>query len=246
MRTNPKLWWALLSAFLLLHTTLTAADLAWIGGTGNWDLAGNWNPAQVPTAADNAWITNNGTYTITVPAGTVANVANLTVGGQSGTQSLAIDRATLTLNGASAVNSNGQLTLLVSQSLVTGSGSLLINGMVNWANGTISGTGGFTVNSTGLVAIGSGGVTLGRTLNNNGSGTWAGGNMTISAGNSFNNLSGASFDIMGDGRLNGAVTTPINNAGLLRLTSGTTGTIVTAPVNNSGNLQVLATTLSLN
>ena len=35
----------------------------------------------MPTAADNAWITNIGTYTVTVPAGTTATASNVTVGG---------------------------------------------------------------------------------------------------------------------------------------------------------------------
>ena len=141
MKLDLKNWQAMVSAMALAAATATANDLVWIGGTGNWDAAGNWSPAQVPTAVDNAWITNNGTYTVTVPAGTVATSGSLTVGGTSGTQTLAIDRATLTLNGASVVNSNAQLTFLVSQSVVNGAGNLTVNGTVDWANGTMAGTG---------------------------------------------------------------------------------------------------------
>ena len=54
---------------MLFTAGAKATDLVWIGGTGNWNAAGNWSPAQVPTAADNAFITNTGTYTVTVPAG---------------------------------------------------------------------------------------------------------------------------------------------------------------------------------
>ena len=106
------------------------------------------------------------------------------------------------------VNPNGQLALTVSQSVLTGAGNLTVNGTLNWANGTMSGTGTTTIGSGGVLAIGSGGVTFGRTLNNGGVGTWAGGNLTMSAGVAFNNLAGGTFDITADGRLSGSATTP--------------------------------------
>src|SRR6185369_12845094 len=171
------------------------------------------------TAADNTFITNAGSYTVTVPAGTTATAGTLTVGGTSGTQTLAIDRATFTLNGNGLVNTNGHLDLLVSQSVLTGAGNLAVNGTLNWVNGTLSGSG--------LV-------------------TWSGGNFTVSAGFAFNNLAAGVFDITADGHLNGQASTPINNAGLFRQAAGTVGTIVTAPFNNSGVLVVLAATLNLN
>jgi acyl CoA:acetate/3-ketoacid CoA transferase alpha subunit len=245
---KPRLgnWQAIFSATALAVATANATDLVWIGGTGNWNSAGNWSPVQVPLAADNAWITNGGTYTVTVPAGTTATAASVTVGGPGGTQTLAIDRATLTLSEASVINSNGQLDLLVSQSVVTGAGNLTVSGTLNWANGTISGTGAMSVVSGGMLAIGSGGVTLARTLNNSGSVTWDGGNLTFSTGATINNLASGTIDITADGHLNGAATTPINNSGLFRQTAGTVNTIITAPFNNSGDLRVLAATLSLN
>jgi hypothetical protein len=49
---------------MLFTIGANAADLVWIGGTGNWNAAGNWSPSQLPTAADNAIITNHGTYTV--------------------------------------------------------------------------------------------------------------------------------------------------------------------------------------
>src|SRR4249920_1555734 len=108
MKLSLNRWLGTLALTALTMASASAADLVWIGGTGNWNAAGNWSPAQIPTAADNAWITNNGTYTVTIPAGSTATSASVTVGGASGTQDLAIDRATLTINGASVVNPNGQ------------------------------------------------------------------------------------------------------------------------------------------
>ena len=239
-------WRVLAATVLFAASTASATDLVWTGGTGNWNAAGNWSPAQLPTTADNAIITNTGTYTVTLPPGSTGTAGTITVGGTSGTQTLAIDRATLTIGGASVINANGHLDFLVAQSVLTGAGNLTVNGIINWANGTMSGTGTTTIGSGGLLAIGSGGVTFGRTLNNNGTGTWSGGNLTMSAGVVFNNLSGGTFDITADGRLSGTATRPINNSGLFRQTAGTVSTIVTAPFNNNGTLQVLAATLSLN
>jgi hypothetical protein len=246
MKLSLNRWLGTLALTALTMASASAADLVWIGGTGNWNAAGNWSPAQIPTAADNAWITNNGTYTVTIPAGSTATAASVTIGGVSGTQDLAIDRATLTINGASVVNPNGQIDFLVAQSVLTGGGNLTVNGTLNWANGTLSGTGSATVGASGAVAIGSGGVTLGRTLNNSGTTTWAGGNLTMSAGVALNNLVGGTFEITGDGRLTGTLTTPINNSGLFRQTAVGAGTIVTAPLNNSATLNVIAGTLNLN
>jgi len=247
MKLSLKNWKDIISAIALATGTANATDLVWTGGTGNWNAAANWSPAQVPTASDNAWITNNGTYTVTVPVGTTATTGSLVVGGASGTQTVAIDRATLTLTGASVVSPNGQLTFLVSQSVLNGAGNLTVNGTLNWANGTMAGTGVTTISSGGVMAIGSGGVTLGRTLNNGGSGTWAGGNLNISANNALNNEAGGTFDITGDGRLSGTATTPINNAGLFRKTggSGAAGTtdISSAPFINTGIVEVQTNTL---
>jgi hypothetical protein len=235
----------IVSALVLAGATASAADLIWIGGTGNWNITNNWSPAQLPTAADSAWITNTGTYTVTLPAGFSATVGSLIIGGASGTQSLAIDRATLTMDGASIINANGEMDFLVSQSIVTGPGNLTVNGLLNWANGTMSGTGVTTIGSAGTLDIGSGGVTLGRGLDNGGTATWAGGNFTISGGNAVNNLAGGTFEVTADSHVSGGSTTPINNAGLFRQTGGTAGTIVTAPFSNSGSVQVLAAALSL-
>jgi len=181
MKRASKFSRACLIAILLTTVSARAADLVWTGATGNWNIAGNWSPAQIPTAADNAFITNSGTYTVTVPAGTTGTAGTITVGGASGAQTLAIDRATLTIAGASVINSIGELDFLVAQSVMNGTGDLTVNGLLNWANGTMSGVGTTTIGSGGVLAIGSGGVTLGRTLNNGGTGTWSGGNLSISA-----------------------------------------------------------------
>jgi hypothetical protein len=146
-------WHLLLGATLLAVGVTNAADLVWIGSTGNWDAEANCSPAQVPTVPDNVFITNNTTYTVTVPNGVDSTVASLTLGGASGAQTLSLGRSILTLNSASVVNPNGQLVLTVSNSTLTGRGSLTVNGTLNWARGTMSGAGVTTIGSSGVLII---------------------------------------------------------------------------------------------
>src|SRR3974390_3096204 len=46
---------------------LRAADIVWTNGNSSvWSAVTNWSPRQVPGPADNAYITNSGTYTVTL------------------------------------------------------------------------------------------------------------------------------------------------------------------------------------
>src|SRR3982751_4165001 len=98
---NYAKWRMLVGATVLSVGIANAADLVWIGGTGNWDAAANWSPAQLPTPADKAFITNNGNYTVTVPNAVDPSIASLTLGGATGVQTLSLGRSIVTLNGAS-------------------------------------------------------------------------------------------------------------------------------------------------
>ena len=237
-----------LSAFLATSALVpaNAANLVWIGGTGQWNAAANWFPAQVPSAADNAFITNSGTYTVSIANSVDPTVASLTLGGGTGAQTLSLGRSVLTLNGASVVNSNGQLVLTVGNSTVTGPGNLAVNGALNWASGTISGTGALSIGNSGVVTV-NGGVTLsGRTMSNTGHVTWNSGNLTIDTGAVINNLPGGIFDVAFDGRLSvGSAPASISNSGLFRKTAGAATANLIATFNNGGLLQALAGTLSL-
>ena len=223
-----------------------ATDLVWIGGTGNWDISANWSPAQLPTAADNTYITNTGTYIVTVPNSVNPTVASLVLGGTSGAQTLSLGRSILTLNGASVVNPVGQLTLTVGNSTVTGAGDLTVNGTLTWTSGTISGTGTATIGSNGVASI-NGGVTLTtRTFNNVGHVSWDSGNFTIGSGAGINNLAGGTFDITFDSRLSVAKAPgTFSNLGLLRKTAGTGIANLILPFNNDGIIQTWSGTLSL-
>ena len=129
----------LILILLLIVPTSRAADIVWTNTAGgNWGTAANWNPNQVPGSADNAFITNSGTYTVTVSAN--ASVASFNLGGSSGTQSLTVSGGTFTNNGASTSSANGVLNL---------SGGTLSGGTVNLSGGTtlITSSSGGTLNN---------------------------------------------------------------------------------------------------
>lgn len=79
---------------------MRAATLVWTNTAGGaWNVAAYWSPNAVPAAADDAFITNVGTYTVTVNAAAVCG--NLTVGSNDGvgTQTVVISGGqTLTVN----------------------------------------------------------------------------------------------------------------------------------------------------
>ena len=75
------------SATLTNGFTVNVANLVtWTGsaGDGQWNTAGNWNPAQVPTTVSNVVIDMNTTVTATNAA---ISFTSLTLGDSSGTSS---------------------------------------------------------------------------------------------------------------------------------------------------------------
>ena len=89
-----------------------SATLAWTNTAGgNWSVAANWDPNQVPGSNDTAQINSAaGTYTVTVDVN--ATVNSLVVGGAvSGVQNLQVPNGvTLTMSSAT-VNTNGTVTV---------------------------------------------------------------------------------------------------------------------------------------
>src|SRR5262245_24398728 len=82
------------SAILPAH----AANVFWTNTSGGvWSAATNWSPNIVPTASDNAFITNSGIYTVAIDVN--VTLAGLRVGGGSGTQVLVNSSQNLVING---------------------------------------------------------------------------------------------------------------------------------------------------
>jgi sugar lactone lactonase YvrE len=210
---------------------------------GNWNVATNWSPNQVPGSADNAVITANGSYTVTLDIS--PTVGSLTLGGTSGTQTVATTGNTLTLNNTSVVNSNGVLSL--NGGTFSGVGPLAINGQLNWTNfGFIDPGSTLTVGTNGVLVLALAGGDTGQlklrgVLTNAGTIKLVSGTLTLQAFNGglgqLINLPGALVDIQADGLIdiyNG--TELIANAGTVRK-SGGTGTSTIRPIfNNTGTL----------
>ena len=116
---------ALVASLFPSWTSVRAADLTWTNTSGgNWNVAANWSPNQVPAAGDNLFITNSGTYAVTVNAN--ATVNTLLLGGESGTQTLANSGATLTLTNSASVGPNGVFAM--SGGTLAGDGGLVEHG----------------------------------------------------------------------------------------------------------------------
>jgi hypothetical protein len=235
---------AVLLAGVLLGGSGRAAQIVWTNTAGgNWNLASNWNPNQVPRSTDDAFITNNGTYTVTLDAS--ATVATFTLGGTSGTQSFAANANSLTLNGASTVGTNGSFNL--GGGTLSGAGSLTVNGPFTWSSGTINNTGGVTLNgASSLSGIGTAAMTLSGLLINAGTLTWngSGQNLYIYYSGALSNLAAGTIIISADVSSYGGGGT-IGNAGLLRKTGTTGATTLNASFVNSGDVQVQSGTLNL-
>src|SRR5205809_1367107 len=124
-----------ITAVLCTAWQAPAGDVQWTNPLGgNWSVPGNWSSGIVPGSSDGVLITNAGTYTVTLDVD--ATVANLTLGGSSGTQTFSASSRTFTLNGVSVINGNGVMTL--SSSTVAGVGTLISQGTLNNNNSTIN------------------------------------------------------------------------------------------------------------
>jgi hypothetical protein len=232
-------------AGLLFCATASAADIVWTNTAGgNWSVAGNWSPNQAPGTNDTAWITNNGTYTVTLD--TNVTLSGLMLGGDSGTQTLSHANYTLTLNGSGISSFRGVYTF--SGGILTGSGALTLYGPFNWSGGTLGSAGSATiVTANGGLTINGGGKSLYATLVNNGAGTCGAGPIYFYSLASLSNTPAATLDFTADGvPISVASGNPLFfNAGTLRKSAGTGSTTISLPCPNAGSVQVNSGTLVL-
>ena len=175
------------SAPIIVTSNLPAA-VTWANGvSGAWQVASDWNPATVPGAENNVFITAIGTYTVTDPQTTtvysLATATNATLDITSGT--FTITNGTGTGANAGIIKVEQGATLDTLTSTVTNTGVLINNGTLALNHTTI--TGGTLTNA------GTGDVTGGTISTLNGvSVTNTGGTMTTSTplaldGNGFAN-----------------------------------------------------------
>ena len=209
----------------LLGGMAKSATLTWTNTAGgDWNVAANWNPNQVPGSNDTANVASAGTYAITLNVN--ANVNDLTLGGAaSGVQTLEGKSFTLVATNAT-VSSGGILSLTnstLSGSVVVASGAMLtVDGVTLGAQVTVA-------NGGELLLVGSSGSYLGLGVAGD-TNYW----LTVQSGGVFDWASGAGMT------LESAVT----NSGTINLTNSTLtiynypgyggGTYVGGVVNEAG------------
>jgi PKD domain/IPT/TIG domain len=143
---------------------------------GSWSTGSNWSKNAPPSAEEEACITENGTYTVTLSASSVS-VKSLTIGGSSGTQTLAVE-------------SNCSGTASLGSTLGIGVGA---RGAVTLTNGGLCANGvtlGGQVNNAGTITSAPG--TSGGARNLEGNLTNKG-TLTVAANTSFNGGSKATL-----------------------------------------------------
>lgn len=126
---------------LAAHTT-HAATLLWTNTSGgDWNVAANWSPNQVPAVGDTTQITTAGTYAVTNNQNTT--ISSLTIGGAAGAQGLVVPAgATLRFTSSAAVNGNGHVIIQNGGALnaaagLSLSGPLTNSGTINLTNHTL-------------------------------------------------------------------------------------------------------------
>ncbi len=245
---QPWLIFALLSA-ACCHSR--AADVVWTNaGSANWSGALNWSPNQVPGPGDNVFITNNGSYSVTISGD--ASAASIIVGGSSDTQTVVLSAGTLTLAVSSAIGSQGSMTF--SGGALAGGGDVTISGVFNWSGGTMTGAG-RTILSSGATAnfTGAGTKGLNRTLESLGTVNYTGTALTFGFGLAvagvINNATGGVFNVTAEGDFaqSSAAAHAFNNSGTFSKSgAGTTTDFTAVAFHNSGMASVTVGTLNLN
>src|SRR5678815_5135868 len=140
--------------FGLLHIAMPVggAEIIWTNTSGgNWNASSNWLTHVVPSSGDNAYLTNAGTYTVTL--NTSASVQSLVIGGSSGIQRLTNSALAnlLTIGGPSSVELSGVLGM--ANGSLSGSGDLTVRGQFVWSGGTVSGLGQLVIADSGNLSI---------------------------------------------------------------------------------------------
>jgi len=204
-----------------------AATRTWINASGGaWTNAANWSPAGVPVNGDTVFITNNGTYAVTLDNN--ATPFALTIGGTAGIQTLLLSAGVIqTSNGT--IRANGALTL---------NGGGLTGRMTNANGGTLNFETAADKTLYGLALINLG------TVNWNGGRLLGGNTPTTQITNS------GLWRINSDSQMAQGIGGPAQvfaNSGTVRKVGGPgTTTISTYQFINTGTVEVQTGTLDLN
>lgn len=151
-------------------TTLAfASSASWLlnPGTGDWNTAGNWNPATIPNAAaDTATFATSNLASVSVTANTEVNSIVFNAGA-SAFFVTAQPTSTLTLSGAGITNNSG-----ITQTLVTAVNGAGVTGRISFTGSANAGSQTAFFNNGGTVNGTFGGATRFFGTSNAGSGTF--------------------------------------------------------------------------
>lgn len=214
-------------------------------GTTDWNTAGNWSPARVPTQSDDVTIPSDKTVTNKPFAALGTGFINsLTLLGM-----LTIDTSSLTLQSTKTPSTINRLTLTSTQgqySTLTMQGPTMFKGNLVLSPGVVNGNGAATIKGP---VTASNGSSLGpASVDNQAPITVTGGGSQVTLGNvSFTNGKNGSITLQDDGiiiRGNGSFT----NSGSITKSTGTfTSTFSpgSSPFSNSGTIEAQSGTLLL-
>ncbi len=237
---------AAVAFFLMAGFRAEAANITWTNtASGNWNVAANWNPNQVPSPNDTAIITNN---SVTVTLNISPTVSGITLGANAGCGTngpiLFMNGQTLTLDGPLVMGACGQFT--VDSGTLSGTTNSSISGAIGWTGGLLAGTLTFGTNST-LNIAGPGLNDMPNcTLTNYGTVAWTNGLMRGSGSTLIYNY--GSWDSQGDLVINAAYGGAVSfyNFGTLRKSAGTNSTqFQNVALTSNGKVDVQTGVLSL-
>lgn len=214
--TRRSRWFApLLAPILLLPGPAGAVTITWNGLAGDnlWHTPGNWDLARVPGAGDDVVIPDlAGTPSVTYFTGTTS-IQSLDC-----TESVILAGGTLDIAAASTFRGPFRLDGFGG---ITGAGNITVTGAFTLNGGTLSGTGLLTVPAGVTWTLNAG--ALGRNVNNSGTARHQGtASITLAAGKTFTNFSGATYEFVSDGRLVGIGNFQNQNGALIRKSGGLT------------------------
>ena len=177
MKTQSWRSLVLLLALFSLNRPGHAATLVWTNvAGGNWSVAANWEPHQVPGAGDDVMLTTPGGYTVT--GDVAATVRGVTLA-NAGLTFQVLTNVTVTVT-------NG---LNFSAGVISGPGGLNLGGSNTWSGGILNGASRVTVAAGASFTI-SGNVDHdlpGAYLTNNGTIFHSGGRVRGGLGSVVNN-----------------------------------------------------------
>jgi hypothetical protein len=221
----------------ILEDRTVLSTVHWIGGSGDWSTATNWDKGSIPGAGDDVVINVAG---INV---THTSSANESIHSLNCTDVLSFSNGSLTLAAASTISNN----LIFSGGTISGAGSLTITGTLTWSGGVMNGTG--TTFAQGGLSLGgvSGSEFLDtRSFVNSGAATWTGANdFYILNGAVFTNS--GTFAAQNNQNIFTSVTTAtFVNSGTFTKSPGTGTTNINTFFLNTNAVTVSSGTLALN